>query len=369
MKAQKNNTDIKCLAFYLPQYHPIPENDAWWGKGFTEWTNVTKAVPLFKGHRQPVFPADLGYYDLRVPEIRAAQAKMARDHGVYGFIYYHYWFGNGRHLLDQPLKAVLASKTPDFPFCICWANETWSGIWHGSPDKVLIRQEYPGDNDIALHFDYLEALFNDPRYIRVNDCPLIIIYDGLDLPNPKEYTDKLRAEVIRRGFNGLYIMASNKNPDSWDFSADGFDGKITFAYNKLMQKFISASKQEQQKKQQHFLYKRIGANGRKKPICLDQQVMVEEMTFEEHQADVYPMVLPNWDNTPRSGKNGVVIQNTTPELFDVQVQKSIDYINRKGLCERFMILKSWNEWAEGNYVEPDTRYGYAYLEVLKKRLM
>jgi len=368
MSIKSTASDIKCLAFYLPQYHPIPENDQWWGKGFTEWTNVTKAMPLFEGHQQPIFPADLGYYDLRVPEVRAAQAKMAKDHGVHGFIYYHYWFGNGRQLLERPLNDVLTSKTPDFPFCICWANETWSGIWHGSPDKVLIRQEYPGDEDIALHFDYLEKLFNDDRYIKVNDCPLIIIYDGPDLPGPKEYTDKLRAEAEKRGFKGLYIIASNKSPDDWDFISDGFDGKISFAYNKLMQKFIGISEQERKKKRQHFFYRNRATVEKALPICLDQRIIVDEIMFEDQQADIYPMVLPNWDNTPRSGRNGVVIQHATPQLFEAQICKSIDYINKRNLSERIMILKSWNEWAEGNYVEPDTRYGYAYLEVLKKWL-
>jgi len=368
MNMQDSNPDIKCLAFYLPQYHPIAENDLWWGKGFTEWTNVTKAKPLFEGHDQPVFPADLGYYDLRIPEVRAAQAQMAREHGVHGFIYYHYWFGNGRQLLERPLNDVLLSKEPDFPFCICWANETWSGIWHGSPDKVLIQQEYPGTEDVELHFDYLEKLFNDERYIRVNDCPLIVIYDGLDLPGPKAYTDRLREEAVKRGFKGLYIMASNKNPDDWDFPADGFDGKISFAYNKLMRKYISVSKEAEQKKEPGFWDKLRGKTKTEMPVLLDQHIMVEEMIFEDNTADIYPMVLPNWDNTPRSSMNGVVIQNTTPELFEKQVTKSVEYLSKKNQSERFLILKSWNEWAEGNYVEPDTRYGYAYLEVLKKWL-
>ncbi len=369
MPTKENSIDIKCLAYYLPQYHPIPENDQWWGKGFTEWTNVTKARPLFKGHNQPIFPADLGYYDLRVSEVRAAQAQMAREHGIHGFIYYHYWFGNGKQLLERPLNDVLLSKEPDFPFCICWANETWSGIWHGSPNKVLIQQEYPGAKDVSLHFDYLEKLFSDERYIRVNDHPLIMIYDGLNLPNPKTYTDQLREEAVKRGFKGLYIMGSNLNPDSWDFAASGFDGRVSYAYNKSQYRESWVSKQRQQKKMNRFLSKIFLRTVSQKVTCIDQQEIVNNIKLENQPGDIYPMVLPNWDNTPRSGYNGLVIQNTTPELFDKQILNAIDYIDNRKMSERFLILKSWNEWAEGNYVEPDTISGYAYLNVLKKHLV
>lgn len=366
---QEPSSDIKCLAFYLPQYHPIAENDQWWGKGFTEWTNVTKAKPLFKGHRQPVFPADLGYYDLRVPEVRAAQAQMARQHGLHGFIYYHYWFGNGKQLLERPLGDVLASGQPDFPFCICWANETWSGIWHGSPDKVLIKQEYPGATDISLHFDYLEKAFYDDRYIRVNGFPLLIIYDGLGLPNPKAYTDQLREEAVKRGLEGLYIIGSNLNPDSWDFAASGFDGRISYAYNKSQYQESWKSKMQQRKSLNRFLPSNFLRDSKSWVTCIDQHEIVKNIKFEDQPGDIYPMILPNWDNTPRSGHNGLVIQNTTPELFEIQIRNAINYINNRDMSDRFLILKSWNEWAEGNYVEPDSVNGYAYLNVLKKHLV
>lgn len=366
MNSKSESQDIKCLAFYLPQYHPIPENDRWWGKGFTEWTNVTKAKPLFSGHRQPVFPADLGYYDLRVPEVREAQAKMAQEHGVHGFIYYHYWFGNGKQLLERPLKEVVASGKPDFPFCICWANETWSGIWHGAPDKILIKQEYPGDEDIQLHFDYLETLFKDPRYIRVKGCPLFMIYGGMGLPDSKAYTDKLRAEAVRRGFGGLYILASNNDNDSWDFSQAGFDGKVSYAYNKAQYRLMSKSRRRLYKRLHRFFRRMFWGSSYRGVTCIDQRALVKRIQFEKQSGDIYPMVLPNWDNTPRSGHNGLVIENATPELFAKQIRQAVDYINNREMSDRFLILKSWNEWAEGNYVEPDSVYGYAYLDVLKK---
>lgn len=369
MDSKSDHQAIKCLAFYLPQYHPIPENDEWWGKGFTEWTNVTRAKPLFRGHRQPVFPADLGYYDLRVAEVREAQAKMAREHGIHGFIYYHYWFGNGKQLLERPLKEVIALGQPDFPFCICWANETWSGIWHGAPNQVLAKQEYPGDEDIVLHFDYLIKLFEDRRYIRVNGHPLLMIYDGVCLPNSKSYTDKLRAEAVRRGLGGLYILASNINADNWDFAAAGFDGKVSYAFNKAQYRLMSKSKKRLYKRLARFFYRAFAGRSYQSVTRIDQRALVKRIRFEEQPGDIYPMVLPNWDNTPRSGHNGLLIQNTTPELFGTQIRKAVDYINNRDMTERFLFLKSWNEWAEGNYVEPDSVHGYAYLNVLKKYLV
>ena len=370
MEKKEASRGIKCLAFYLPQYHPIPENDEWWGKGFTEWTNVTKAKPLFKGHRQPVFPADLGYYDLRVPEVRAAQAQMAREHGVHGFIYYHYWFGNGKQLLERPLKEVVESQKPDFPFCICWANESWSGVWHGAPDKTLIKQEYPGDEDIALHFDYLIKLFEDRRYIRVNGLPLFMIYNGVDLPGGKAYTDKLRAEAVRRGLGGLYILGSNNDNDCWDFLQTGFDGKVSFAFNKIKYQLMGASRKRVHKKLYRFFKRIFLGRSYRGVTCIDQHALVKRIEFEEDPpGDLYPIVVPNWDNTPRSGHNGVVIRHATPELFDVLIDKAVDYINNRNMSDQFLILKSWNEWAEGNYVEPDSEQGYAYLNVLKKHFV
>ena len=169
------NNKPRLIAFYLPQFHPIPENDEWWGRGFTEWTNVAKAVPLFRGHYQPHFPADLGFYDLRVPEVREAQAAMAKAYGIEGFCYYHYWFGHGRRLLERPFNEVLSSGKPDFPFCLCWANDTWTGIWHGAPNKVLIEQRYPGVEDYKAHFYALLDAFRDPRYMTVDGKKIFII--------------------------------------------------------------------------------------------------------------------------------------------------------------------------------------------------
>ena len=193
----------RLIAFNLPQFHPTPENDAWWGKGFTEWTNVAKARPLYPGHYQPHIPADLGFYDLRLPEARAAQAELAREYGIEGFCYYHYWFG-GRRMLERPVNEILASGEPEFPFCLCWANHSWSTVWQGTADS-LIEQTYPGWDDHAAHFDWLLNAFRDPRYIRVNGKPLFVIYKPDDIPNVREVTSFWRESAIKAGLPGLHL--------------------------------------------------------------------------------------------------------------------------------------------------------------------
>ena len=198
---------IRAIAFHLPQFHPIPENDEWWGKGFTEWTNVVKAKPLFKGHYQPHLPADLGFYDLRVPETRAAQAMLAASHGIHGFCYYHYWF-NGRQVLERPVNEILKSDEPDFPFCLCWANENWTRQWDGLESDVLLQQKYSSADDLA-HIRHLIPFFQDRRYIRVSDRPLFLVYRASDHPEPERMTEIWRQEAERAGLKGCFSFESN----------------------------------------------------------------------------------------------------------------------------------------------------------------
>ncbi len=197
----------RVIAFYLPQFHPIAENDIWWGAGFTEWTNVAKAKSLFPGHRQPRVPADLGFYDLRVAETRAAQAAMARDCGVEGFCYWHYWFGNGRRILERPFHEVLASGEPDFPFCLAWANQSWTGIWHGNPGTTLIEQTYPGPADEVAHFEWALPAFRDPRHMRVDGKPIFVVFAPHDLPSTTSFIAHWRALAREAGLPGVYIIA------------------------------------------------------------------------------------------------------------------------------------------------------------------
>lgn len=349
----------RLLALYLPQYHPIAENDEWWGKGFTEWTNVTKAKPLFPGHHQPNLPADLGFYDLRVPEVRAQQAEMARKYGIEGFCYYHYWFG-GRRIIERPFNEILFSGKPDFPFCLFWANETWSGVWHGEPKKVLIEQTYPGEADHRRHFETLLPAFKDSRYITVDGKPVFLIYRPNNIPNLRNTMNLWRQMAIDAGLPGLHLIANRPDPD-WRPKDHGFDACITSRMPAL-RPWITW----------HHPFKRLKRNfdlWRGYPTVYQYKDIVN--TFLSNQSsdeDDYPVVVPNWDNTPRSGANGLVLQGATPELFRTHLRAAI-YISKKYAPERsFVFIKSWNEWAEGNYLEPDRRFGTKYLNVINEEL-
>jgi len=357
---------IKPLAFYLPQYHPTPQNDEWWGKGFTEWTNVGKAKPLYKGHKQPKLPADLGYYDLRIPEVREQQAQMAKDYGIYGFIYYHYWFGDGVQVLERIANEVLSSGKPDFPFCFCWANETWSGRWHGLDSKILAKQEYLGDDDIINHFNYLLPFFKDERYIKVEGKPVFVIYRNEELEKSEtNFIEKFRNLAKKNGFPDIYFIASNLELDTLPFKDWGYDAKISYEINRLKYKHIGIFNAIQQKRINKIKRKFYS---KKSPVKIDANKMFEEISYKETDIPTFPMVLPNWDNTPRSDYRGEVFENTTPELFKQQIKKGIEFLETKNYPEKFLIIKSWNEWAEGNYLEPDRENGYAYLEVIKKNI-
>ena len=221
----KLNEQLKFIAFYLPQFHPIPENDKWWGKGFTEWTNVTQAKPLFKGHHQPNLPRDLGFYDLRMEESRIDQAELAQKNGLSGFCYWHYWFGGGKQILEKPINEVLRSKKPNFPFCLGWANHSWTGIWENEPDKCLVEQTYPGEEDDRNHFKYLVKAFRDKRYIRVNGKPLFIIFKPNDVPNLKNKIDLWNEMALNYKLKGIYVLGINMN-DNVSGKELGLDGFI-----------------------------------------------------------------------------------------------------------------------------------------------
>lgn len=344
----------KIIAFYLPQYHPIPENDGWWGKGFTEWTNVGKAKKLFRGHDQPRVPADLGYYDLRLPEARKAQADMANAYGIEGFCYWHYWFGNGKRLLEKPFNEVLISGEPDFPFCLGWANETWSGIWHGNPGKILIEQTYPGQEDDSNHFNTLLAAFLDPRYIRVEEKPLFVIYRPFSLPDPRGFIELWQNLALKNGLKGIYFAGiSNAIAKEKDILLHyGFDAVIPNRLETAIKSLSTLSLR--------FFRKML----HQRAVFSYKSIMPFLTGEEDRQQDVFPVILPNWDNSPRSGKKAVIIEDAKPAYFAQHVEQVIEKIKQKPIAKKIVFLKSWNEWAEGNYVEPDTVYGKKYLEVI-----
>lgn len=360
----------RLIAFYLPQFHPIPENDEWWGKGFTEWTNVAKAKPLFKGHYQPHVPADLGFYDLRVHETRAAQAEMAQKYGIEGFCYWHYWFA-GKRLIEKPFEEVLKSGKPDFPFCLAWANATWTGIWHGSPHRILIKQEYPGMKDYESHFYALLDAFIDPRYITIDDKPVFVFFHPHELPEPNRFTDFWRELAMKSGLKGLYFIGIADQ--SWLPEKYGFDASILDSFSSVLsilngfsRSYIDKIFKKLTKRDLKQLYKEILS---RPTVYLYRDAIKHALPTLETTFEQYPCVIPNWDNTPRSGSSGVVFHNSTPELFRIHVKKAIEQVAHKKPERRVIFIKSWNEWAEGNYLEPDQQFGRGYLEVLKNEVL
>ncbi|MDD2272153.1 MAG: glycoside hydrolase family 99-like domain-containing protein [Desulfuromonadaceae bacterium] len=350
----------RMIAFYLPQYHPIPENDEWWGKGFTEWTNVGKAKPLFRGHYQPHVPADLGYYDLRVPETRAAQAALAKAHGIEAFCYYHYWFA-GRRILEKPFNEVLASGEPDFPFCLCWANQTWTGIWHGCADKILIEQTYPGYDDLRAHFDALLPAFRDSRYLTVDGKPLFLIFDPSRIPDINNVLDFWRELAVASGLPGLHLVAVQHGEEAWNPQQLGFDGTVKQYLPALRRKINASWRRQPFRKMRHLYEENIG-----KPTVYSYAKVLSEMVCKKMpDIENYPCLLPNWDNTPRSGANGLVLHESTPELFKIQVGKALEMTRGCPDEHNLVFIKAWNEWAEGNHLEPDLRFGKAYLEIIR----
>ena len=349
----------RVIAFYLPQFHPIPENDEWWGKGFTEWTNTAKAKPLFPGHYQPHVPADLGFYDLRVPETRMAQAEMAKEFGIEAFCYYHYWFA-GKRLLERPFNEVLKTGEPDFPFCLCWANHTWSGIWHGSPGKVLIEQTYRGQEDDIQHFYVLLETFSDDRYVRMEGKPVFIVYNPHQLPDPQRTTDCWRDLAHKAGLKGLFLIGSAwKQP--WIPTENGFDAATVREH--LHPAALGVMKGT--RKLRAALRRLLGYP---ENIYSYKKIWPHLLISEASKQNVYPCVIPNWDNTPRSGMNGLVLHGSTPELFRLHLRATLRQIAHKPPEHRLVFIKSWNEWAEGNHLEPDLKFGRGYLEVLKEEI-
>lgn len=362
----------RIIAFYLPQFHPIKENDEWWGKGFTEWTNVGKAKPLFKGHDQPRVPTELGYYDLRLAEVREQQAQLAIEAGIEGFMYWHYWFGNGKTLMADIFKDVLMSGKPDFPFCLGWANHSWySKLWNKdgtSTNKLLVEQTYPGEEDIKLYFDSLLPAFKDSRYITVDGKPLFYIFDPLRLPD--QYIKRFQELAEEAGIKGIYFVANIVYPNqSKDiYLKRGFDAVTYQRLSATVPKFTEYS---------DCLWKifklwRIikGFITHRPPRMSDYQKCYHDLITEtEKDVDVIPTIVPQWDHTPRSGWNGSLFINSTPEYFKKHALEALKAVSEKNTEHQLIFLKSWNEWGEGNYMEPDLTNGRGFIVALKEAII
>jgi lipopolysaccharide biosynthesis protein len=357
---------MKLIAYYLPQFHPIPENDLWWGKGFTEWTNVKKAKPLYRGHYQPKIPVDLGYYDLGSTKVREMQAQMAKDAGINAFCYWHYWFGNGKRLLEKPFNEVLTSGRPDFPFCLGWANEAWMAKeWSSdtSKDRILMGQLYPGVKDIEDHFYSLLPAFRDPRYLRVGNKPLFVIYKPLLLPDAKQFIDIWNNLAFKEGLtSGIFFVGhTNLSPAIPKIIDLGFDAVNVVRIGDCKQDKLFLSK--------NFIallkHKLIN-----KPLIIDYEEAIKLFSQKiDSDNNIFPSLIPNWDHTPRSGNKGLILHNSTPELFGEHIRRVFNAIRDKPEEKQIVFIKSWNEWGEGNFLEPDKRYGRGFLDELKKNVM
>lgn len=377
--------NVRIIALYLPQFHPIPENDEWWGKGFTEWTNVAKAKPLFRGHYQPRIPADLGFYDLRLPEVREQQAELAREAGIEGFCYYHYWFGNGKQLLERPFNEVLSSGKPDFPFCLCWANHDWTNkTWKKGNslrrDSMIMQMHYSME-DHRQHFMSVLPAFRDPRYIRVDGKPLFAVWAPRDIPDVAAFIDLWQQLAHENGLPGIHFVGYTTNT----FGRSRENGKITLwptdvsgkLYQELLDKgfdaVISSGLHRAQSivhgkfkmltyflKDQTFLQAKLRTDYSK--------VMRNYYVPEDAWENVYPTLLPQWDRTPRAGAKTDPLINSTPEKFQTSVEEAIRLIQNKHPEHQILFLKAWNEWGEGNYVEPDLKFGHGYLDAIKNAI-
>jgi lipopolysaccharide biosynthesis protein len=354
-------SEPRLISFYLPQFHPIPENDAWWGKGFTEWTNVAKAKPLFPGHHQPHLPADLGYYDLRLPEARQAQADLAREYGIHGFCYYHYWF-NGRRVLERPFNEVLASGQPDFPFCLCWANENWTRVWDGGSKQVLLPEAYSEADDVD-HLRWLANAFADPRYIRIGNKPLFLVYRPSALPSPRRTAEVWREEAEKIGIGDLFLcrVECHSEPRT-DPALIGFDAAVEFQpdWPNLGPRLRDSRLTR--------LFRRLGYQT---GVGCSHSVYEYATIIHRMQAKPrvdylrFPCVTPSWDNSARRREGGVIFHGSSPDLYQQWLSQVMLDHAKVSPAEHPIFINAWNEWAEGNHLEPDQKFGRAYLEATR----
>lgn len=373
----------KVIALYLPQFHPIPENNEWWGPGFTEWTNVAKAKPLFKGHYQPRIPADLGFYDLRLPEVREQQAELAREAGIAAFCYYHYWF-NGKEVLERPLNEVIERGKPDFPFCMCWANHTWSSAtWDrgGKASKILLEQTYSKEDDIN-HFMRLLPMFKDKRYYKIDGRLVFSIYDVWRFGRIKEFISTWRRLAKEYGLPGFYFVGITSSTLTIDFktgkrvlpnlesSARLFQEVLDMGFDAVNSYGIRRGEMLAKGKFRSLASRALGMMH----LSFGENTYDYATTVhgffapEDKWENVFPTIMPQFDRSPREATKEGIYVNATPEKFYNHICEAIDMIKDKEPEHQVIFMKSWNEWAEGNYVEPDLKYGHQWIKALAKAL-
>ena len=359
----------KVIAYYLPQYHPTKENDEWWGPGFTEWTSVAKAKPLYKGHVQPKIPADLGFYDLRLAEAREHQAELARQAGVDAFCYWHYWFGNGVQLLEKPLQLVLETGRPDFPFCLGWANHTWrKKIWNSEVSQLdqtnLMEMKYPGVKDFEDHFYRMLPAFKDSRYYTINGKLVFLIYVVKEIPQLDVFISKWQELAKGNGLPPFFFIGHVNDEEELNYARKyKFDHFVWENHHTAMGMAENTVTKNRIVTVLSVLLK--------KPLrCMEYANFINKLDYKpvSDNKDLYPTIYPNWDTSPRRGVGGVILKNATPSLFKQHVKSVVELIKSKPVEDRVIFLKSWNEWGEGNYMEPDLEFGRKRIDALHDAL-
>lgn len=355
--------DIKLIAFYLPQFHPIPENNEWWGRGFTEWTNVTKAIPQYIGQHQPQLPIDVGFYDLRNIDVMKRQIQLARQYGIYGFCFHHYWFA-GKRLLETPVNNLMKHPELDMPFCLCWANENWTRRWDGKENEMLIEQKYSLEDDLAFISD-MAQYFNDSRYIRVKGKPLLIVYHSLRIPNIAETVERWRAYCIREGIGDIFVVGV-KNYGFNSRLKDGLDALVEFPPHELQHHDITSEVLLINKNFKGQIYD-YAKNVEKNLYYLNKNLLVKR---KGENSIILRGVMPGWDNTARRPNEPMIFYGSNPQKYQEWLESVIEFTKQQLRPEMQMVfINAWNEWAEGAHLEPDRKYGYANLRATANALI
>ena len=349
MNTRLSSINPRLIAFYLTQFHPIPENDRWWGKGFTEWTNVTKAAPLFDGHLQPHLPTDLGFYDLRVRDTRRDQIRLAKEYGIDGFCYHYYWF-SGHRLLNQPLDDMLADPKSDMPFCLCWANENWTRRWDAAEHQILIAQKYLANDDLNF-IKSLIPFLQDARYIRVDGKPFLIVYRPQHLPDARKTLNIWREYCLSIGLGEIHLCAALTHGNE-DYVQYGFDSGVEFPPHNMK----SANSNDRLS-----FYAPFKGN-----IFQYATIANSYLNRNYSNSRVFRTVFPSWDNTARTKERALIVLNGVPENYEFWLSSTIDRVmHLDGNREQLVFINAWNEWAEGCHLEPDSWFGHGFLQATR----
>ena len=365
---------MKIIAYYLPQFHTIPENDEWWGKGFTEWVNVKKAEPLFKDHNQPRIPLHNNYYNLLDVETLKWQAEIAKKYGIWGFCFYHYWFGD-KLLLQKPMEILLEHPEIDLPYCVSWANENWTNQWVSNSPKILIKQEYGDKDEWKNHFDYLLSFFKDKRYIKKNNKPVVVIYKPTNIEKINSMIDFWNTLARENGFEGICFMSqiSYEAKEKFeyfkniDYILDYQPTNTFIELTRTKNRFIRSIKNSIKKFALMFGLdiegKKLGGLKRYEYSDIWKKIIDRKPQLPNS----VPGCFVDWDNTPRKQNKGTVLLNSNPQNLKKYLKLQIDNCE-KNYKKDFMFMFAWNEWAEGGYLEPDTVYEESYLQAIKEAL-